>query len=76
VQRISTTASSDDGYRVQLIDHAAGQGGVYREALDRVYEIEKQKLGRFEALARLVLDQRQLSETQRRDAEAIPGCQR
>jgi hypothetical protein len=69
VQRISTTASEDDGYRVQLIDHAARQGGVYREALDRVYEIEKQTLGRFEALARLVLDHRQLSETQKRDAE-------
>jgi len=67
VQRISATASEDDGYRVQLIDHAARQGGVYREALDRVYEIEKQTLGRFEALARLVLDQRQLSETQKRD---------
>src|SRR5690349_9555467 len=36
VQRISTTASEDDGYRVQLIDHAARQGGVYRESLDRV----------------------------------------
>jgi hypothetical protein len=37
------------------------------EALDHVYEIEKQTLGRFEALARLVLDHRQLSETQNRD---------
>jgi hypothetical protein len=69
VQRISSTAAEDDGYRVQLIDHAARQGGVYKESLDRVYEVEKQKLGRFEALARLVLDQRQLAETQRRDAQ-------
>jgi hypothetical protein len=69
VQRISSTASEDDGYRVQLIDHAARQGGVYKESLDRVYEIEKESLGRFEALARLVLDHRQLSETQKRDAE-------
>jgi hypothetical protein len=69
VQRISTTASEDDGYRVQLISHAARQGGVYREALDRVYEIEKQTLGPFEALARLLLDYRQLHETQKRDAQ-------
>jgi hypothetical protein len=74
VQRISTTAAEDDGYRVQLIDHAARQGGVYREALDRAYELEKQTLGRFEALARLVLDQRQLAETQKRDlGEGVDG---
>jgi hypothetical protein len=67
VQRISTAACEDDGYRVQLIDLAAVRGGVYREALGRLYAVEAETLGRFEALARLWLDYRQLVETQKRD---------
>jgi hypothetical protein len=64
---LSSTAAQDDGYRVQLIDLAARRGGVYKQSLDRVYELEKQTLGHSEALARLALDHRQLSETHKRD---------
>jgi len=67
VRRISSAATEDDGYRVQLIDMAAQRGGVYRESLDRVYAIETETLGRWEALARWILDHRQLAETQARD---------
>jgi hypothetical protein len=70
VQRISTAAADDDGYRVQLIDLAVVRGGVYREALGRLYGVEAEKLGRWEAAARLLLEYRQLAETQQRDAEA------
>jgi hypothetical protein len=70
VERISAAACEDDGYRVQLIDLAALRGGVYRQALDRLYAIEVQTLGHWEALARLLLDYRQLAETKQRDAEA------
>jgi hypothetical protein len=48
----------------------ASHGGIYRAALGRVFAIEVQKLGRWEAVARLLLDYRQLVETQQRDAEA------
>jgi len=70
VARMSAAATQDDGYRVQLIDLAAVRGGIYRQALDRLYGIEKETLGRWEALARLLLDSRQLVETQKRDAQA------
>jgi hypothetical protein len=70
VERISAAACEDDGYRVQLVDLAAVRGGVYRQALDRLYAIEVQTLGRWEAFARLLLDYRQLDETKQRDAEA------
>lgn len=69
VRRVSSTAASDDGYRVQLLDLAARRGGIYRESLNRIHEIEASRLGRFEALGRLWLDYRQFVETQRRDAE-------
>jgi hypothetical protein len=66
VERMSTAAVQDDAYRVQLLDLAA----LHLEAVNALYAIEVRTLGRFEALARLLLDQRQLIETRRRDAEA------
>jgi hypothetical protein len=77
VERVASAASDDDGYRVQLIDLAASHGGIYREALDRVYELQREALGRCEAMARLLLDYRQLVETQKRDraaAEDVPAA--
>ncbi len=59
VERLATTASQDDAYRVQLLDLAALHGSLYLEAVNMLYAIEARSLGRFEALARLVLDQRQ-----------------
>jgi hypothetical protein len=70
VERMSTAAVQDDAYRVQLLDLAALHGDLYLEAVNALYAIEVRTLGRFEALARLLLDQRQLIETRRRDAEA------
>jgi chemotaxis response regulator CheB len=60
-------AASDDGYRVQLLGLAALHGGLYRQAVDALYALECETLGRFEALARLVLDQRQILETRARE---------
>jgi hypothetical protein len=67
VERMVTVASEDDGYRVQLLDLAALHGGVYLQAVNMLYEAEARSLGRFEALARCVLDRRQLSSTRARD---------
>jgi hypothetical protein len=69
VERMSTAAAEDIGYRVQLVDLAALLGGLYLEAVRALYAIEVRTVGRWEALTRLVLDQRQLMETRRRDAE-------
>jgi hypothetical protein len=62
VERMATEASKDDGYRVQLLDLAALHGSVYLRAANALYAVEARTLGRFEALARLVLDQRQLAQ--------------
>jgi hypothetical protein len=75
VQRLSTTAVDDDGYRVQLIDLAATSGGLYQQALDRVYEIETETLGQAEATARLLLDSRQLVATRERDRRRAARAQ-
>lgn len=56
VQTLATNASTDSGYRVQLISLAALHGGIYQEGMNAIYELEAETLGRFEALARLVLD--------------------
>jgi hypothetical protein len=69
VERMSTAAAQDDGYRVQLIDLAALHGGLYLKAVDALYAVEVRMLGRWEAEARHQLDRRQLSETRARDAE-------
>jgi hypothetical protein len=61
VRRMAEGAAGDDGYRVQLVDLAALHGGLYRKAVDAIYAIEVRSLGRFEALARLVLDERLLA---------------
>jgi hypothetical protein len=70
VRRVSEAAAADDAYRVQLLDLAAMHGGLYRKAVDALYDLEARSLGRWEAFARHVLDQRQIIETRRRDAEA------
>jgi hypothetical protein len=70
VERMSTAAAADDAYRVQLLDLAALHGGLYLRAVDALYAVEVQSLGRWEAEARHQLDLRQLTETRRRDAEA------
>jgi hypothetical protein len=69
VERMSTAAVADDGYRVQLIDLAALHGGLYLKAVDALYAVEVRTLGRWEAEARHQLDLRQLTETRQRDAE-------
>jgi hypothetical protein len=68
IERMSTAAVADDNYRVQLIDLAALHGGLFLRAVDAIYPIEAQALGRFEALARRVLDRQQLDETRAKDA--------
>jgi hypothetical protein len=73
VERMSRAAAEDDGYRVQLLDLAALHGGRFEQAVRAIYAIEVRTLGRFEALARLVLDQRQIMQTRQRDAEAEDG---
>jgi hypothetical protein len=69
VERMVNAASSDDAYRVQLLDLAALHGGLFERAVDALYLHEARSLGRWEALARHRLDRRQLSETRQRDAE-------
>jgi hypothetical protein len=72
VERMSTAAAQDDGYRVQLLDLAALHGGLYLRAVFALYAVEVRTLGRWEAEARHQLDLRQLTETRQRDAEGLP----
>jgi hypothetical protein len=67
IRRMSEAAAENEGYRVQLLDLAALHGGLYREAVDALYAIDARTLGRWEALARHLLDQRQIVETRARD---------
>jgi hypothetical protein len=69
VERLSTAAAKDDGHRVQLLDLAALHGGLYERSVNALYAIEVRTLGRWEAEARHLLDQRQIAET-RKDAQA------
>jgi len=69
VERMSSAASADDAYRVQLLDLAALHGGLYEEAVNKLYAVEVRSLGRYEAEARHMLDLWQIAETRKRDAE-------
>ena len=81
VERMSTAAAEDDGYRVQLLDLAALHGGLCEKAVSALYAIEVRSLGRYEAEARHLLDQRQVTETRQRDAgeagdgSTLTGCE-
>lgn len=62
VRVLAHNAAADDSYRTVLIHLAAEHGGMYLEAVKALYPIELRTLGRWEALARLVLDQGRLAE--------------
>jgi hypothetical protein len=68
VERMSTAAASDDGYRVQLLDLAALHGGLHERAVNALYRIEVRSLDHWEAEARRLLDWQQIRETRQRDA--------
>jgi hypothetical protein len=65
MQRMAQAASVDADYRAQLIELAAKRGGLYADALDGLYSVEKDKFGEWEAKQRLKLDQQQLALQQR-----------
>jgi hypothetical protein len=69
VRRMASSAAADNGYRVQLVDLAALHAGLYLEAVHALYAIEARTLGRFEALARAILDQRQLLQARQGQEE-------
>jgi hypothetical protein len=71
VQRLARSAAEDEGYRAVLLDLAREQGGIYAEAARAIYSVELRTLGRWEALARLVVDQRALMHTRAREGEEI-----
>jgi hypothetical protein len=65
MQRMALAASEDAGYRQQLIDLAATRPGLVDDAMAKLYDIEQQKFGQFEADRRFKLDQQQLALQQR-----------
>lgn len=67
VQRITATATQDDGYRAQLVILADSHGGIFRRALDAVYASELETLGEQEAHALVARDEQLLSETRERE---------
>ena len=67
IQRMSTAASTDDGYRAQLVSLADSHGAIYRRALDVLYVSEQETLGEKEALARTEHDDRLLAELRERE---------
>jgi hypothetical protein len=67
VQRITATATTDDGYRAQLVILADSHAGIYRRALDAVYASELETLGEQEAQALIARDEQLLSETRERE---------
>jgi hypothetical protein len=60
IQRITATALTDDGYRAQLVTLADRHGGIYRHALDALYESEGESLGEEQASERAASDGRRL----------------
>jgi hypothetical protein len=67
LQRMSQAASSDDGYRAQLVNLSSSYGGIYRSALDALYAGEQETLGAEQAFARVARDRQLLAETRERD---------
>jgi len=69
IERISTTALTDEGYRAQLVSLADSHGGVFREALDVLYQHEHDTLSELEAQARAERDRQLHTETREHDLE-------
>jgi hypothetical protein len=67
VRRITASASSDDGYRAQLVNLADSNGGIYRTALDALYAQERDSLGAEEARLRRARDEQLLADTRERE---------
>jgi hypothetical protein len=56
IERVKLAAFSDQGYRAQLVNLAETHGGLYRRALDALYEHERATLGEQEAGERRARD--------------------
>jgi hypothetical protein len=67
IQRVSTAASTDDGYRAQLVSLADSHGAIYRRALDALYANERETLGDDEVLARVARDRELLADLRERE---------
>src|SRR5262249_5097531 len=67
VERISRTALMDDGYREQLVALAHSHDGIYRRALDALYEHERETLSEEEASEREARDRELLHTTREGD---------
>jgi hypothetical protein len=67
LQRMSTTASTDEGYRAQLVSLADSHGGIYREALEALYAHERETLGEEQARARVEHDRQLHTEMREHD---------
>jgi hypothetical protein len=55
--RMAQAATEDADYRQQLIDLADQRGGIYQDAYNNLFGIEKDKYGIWEAQQRLTMDQ-------------------
>lgn len=64
---MSSTASTDYGYRAQLVALADSHGGVFAEALAALYEHEQETLGDEQARARVEHDRQLHAETREHD---------
>jgi hypothetical protein len=67
VRRITASASTDDGYRAQLVNLADSHQGIYRRALDVLYATEKETFGDEEATLRRGRDDQLLADTRDRE---------
>jgi hypothetical protein len=68
MQRMAEAASEDADYRQQLIDLYAQRPGLVQDAMDRLYAVDQQKFGKYEAEQRLKLDQENLALQQQAEA--------
>ena len=64
---MSQAASSDDGYRAQLVELASTHAGIYRRALDTLYAGERETLSQEQAAARAARDERLFAERRERE---------
>jgi hypothetical protein len=64
---MSSAASTDDGFREQMVDLADSHGGIYRRALDALYALETETLGAEAVRARIARDEQLLAETRERE---------
>ena len=58
--RMAQAATEDAGFRQQLIDNAATEGGIYQDALSNLWDVETKKFGIYQAQQQIEIDKQNM----------------